>query len=243
MTRHILTLCFAFFTAESITAQPKNAPQKAEEKKTKEVMIKELEEQKHQLHEQEKTALKTLDARYDYIIKNLDPKEIHRQLVEGAKLVHRVHEVIGIGDFDYGGHRHAAQKSLEAAEGHIHAMIAHDDTIEQRKKTAEGLLEAHTNVKKAVAFSVEKYGLGVGVGVKQANEPEPRAAANRQLVEELPKIELTYHLVAAVDHEIKDYQVEKKELSKKRDDAKHQVREQTSTQIKQIEGQIKALKK
>jgi hypothetical protein len=159
---------------------------------------------------------------------------------EGVKILKHVHEVISIGDFDYGSHRREAQGSVSAAKEHLEEALKHD-TPEQRGKAAEHLEAAHVNVKKALAFSIEKYGLNDVK--KEGGEPETRAAANRQLVEELPKIEFTYHLLRAVDHEIKDYKQEKKDQLKKRDEAKHQLKEQVAAQVKPIDEQIKALKK
>jgi hypothetical protein len=113
----------------------------------------------------------------------------------------------------------------------------------ERAMAGEHLLAAHTNVKKALVFSIEKYGLGVSTAVKPGNEPESRAAANVQLSEALPKIEFAYHLMAATDHEVKDWNLEKKQVQKNRDMAKKQVKEQVALKVKEIDAQIKALKK
>jgi hypothetical protein len=242
MIRSMLAPGLVLLLAGTAIAQPKNA-QKAAEKKAKELTIKEFEEQKFMLREQEKMLVRNLEVRFDFIINNLDPKEIHKQLEEGAKIVRHVREVIGIGEFDYGGNRQAAEKSLEAAESHIKSLIEKGDNLEQRKKAAVSLLESHSHVKKALTYSIKKYGLSVENEIKQGDEPESRATANRHLAESLPKIELTYHLLSAVNHEIKDYQQERNELSKKRDDAINHVRVQISAKIKQIDVQIKALKK
>jgi len=210
MDRPLLTISLVCFLASGAIAQPKqNNPQKAEEKKTKEVLIKELDEAKKALHSHEKATLQNLDARAEFIVKHLDPKLILQHLETAAVHVKQTHELISVGEFDYGGNRGAAQKSLELAEHHLHETIKHN-SHEQRKLAAEHVLAAHTNVQKALAFSIEKYGLGANTTVKPTTEPESRAAANRQLSAALPNIEFTYHLLAATDHEIKDYHEEKK---------------------------------
>jgi hypothetical protein len=250
MIRSMLTLSFTFVIGAWAVADPMNPPpkggekaaEKAAAKKTKEVMIKELEAEKHTLHEMEKTQLHMLDVRAEEIIKYLDPKEIHRQMEEAARVVRHTHEIISIGAFDYGGNRAASQHSLEAAEHHIHEAIKHNTHVE-RAKAAEHLLVAHTDVNKALVFSIKKYGLGPVVAIQPKNEPESRAAANRQLYEALPRIEFAHHLLAATDHEIKDWNLEKIQVHKNRDLAKQKLREQTALQIKQIDAQIKALKK
>ena len=243
MIRTLMVLSLIFLAATWANAQPKsNAPQKAAEKKTKEMLIKELEEEKKVLHLQEKATLHNLDARADYIIKYLDPKLVGQQMEATAKLVREVHDVISVGEFDYGGHRGAAQKSLDLAEHHLHEAIKFN-SHEQRKLAAEHLIVAHRDVNKALVYSVEKYGLGTNTAVKSPTEPETRAAANRQLSVALPNIEFTYHLLAATDHEITDYNKEKRTILSNRDGAKKQVKEQVALQIKGIDAEIKALRK
>jgi len=243
MSRALLALSFVFLFGGLANAQPKPNPQQKEAvKKTKEVLIKELEEAKKVLHVQETAALKNLDARAEYIIKYLDPKALPAQLETSITLVKETHDVISIGEFDYGGNRHAAQKSLDAALHHLKETVVHN-THEQRKLAAEHLLAAHTDVKKALVYSVEKYGLGVATATKPTTEPESRAAANRQLTAALPNIELTYYLLAAMDHEIKDFNAEKKIIHKNRDEAKKVVKAEVAVKIKEIDAEIKALRK
>jgi len=213
--------------------------QKGLTKKEKEAKIKALEGLIHQMHEQEKATQKQIDHRYDHIIRNLDPKEIHHQMEEAVKVLRHVHEVITTGDFDYGGHRHAAQESTKAAEHQLEKALKHD-TAEERAKASKDLLAAHTDINKALRYSVEKYGLGTG---RETGEPESRAAANRQLTESIAKIELAHHLLAAVGREITDYKQEKHDLLKQRDAEKKMVHEQYAANVKPLAEEIKALKK
>ena len=74
-------------------------------------------------------------------------------------------------------------------------------------------------------------------------ELERRAAENRHLMEELPKIEMAYHLLGAVDHEIEDFDAEKAKIDRKREAAKKEIREQFEAKRKELEQQLKTLKK
>ncbi len=243
MIRSLFAVSIVFLIGTCANAQPKPNPhQNAEVKKTKEVLIKELEVAKKALHVQETAVLKNLDARAEFIIKYFDPKLLPQQLEVAVTLVKEAREVISVGDFDYGGNRGVAQKSLDAAEHHLKETVVHN-THEQRKLAAEHLLVAHTDVNKALKYSVEKYGLGSNTAKQPVGEPESRAAANRQLAAALPNIEFTYHLLAAMDHEIKDYNLEKKVILKSRDEAKKIVKAEIALKIKEIDAEIKVLRK
>ncbi len=215
--------------------------QKAMEKKEREAKIKALEEEIKKLHEQEKVGKKQLDDLYAHIIKNLDPKAVLGQLEAGARILHHIHDIISVGDFDYGGNRHAAQVAIKDAENQLRAAI-HHDTPAERGKALHDLKAAHTEIKKALEYSIKKYGLGNGTNPKDKGEPESRGAANRQLVEALGEIEQVIHLLEAVNHEIKDYNLEKKELNKQKDEKKRELHEKISAQVKVIEAEIKRLR-
>jgi hypothetical protein len=238
MAKLPLCLC-ALLALAAVIAGPALAEKGGEKKKAKEVEIKALEEQIHQLREQEKAALKGLDEHYDLIIRSIEPKEVHGQLASILVVLQNVHQIISIGDFDYGGNRHAAQESVKHAEQHVEAALKHD-TPDERHDTAESLQHAFVDVEKALTFSIEKYGTGAG---KDKGEPESRAAANAQLAAELPKIKLAYQILSAVDHEIKDFKEERHILREKRDAEKHELKEQIGAKVKGLEEEIKALKK
>ncbi|HJT75945.1 MAG TPA: hypothetical protein VJ739_01985 [Gemmataceae bacterium] len=229
----------ALLAAAALIAGPAFAD-KGADKKAKQAQIKQLEGQIHQAKEQEKAALKAIDQRYERLIRSMEPKAVHQQLGEALQVVRQAHGVISVGDFDYGGHRGAAQHSLKAAEHQLDRAL-HHDTAAERARAAHDLEAAHEDVSKALAYSLRKYGLGNGR--KDGGEPETRAAANRQLQESVSKMEFAHHLLAAVDHEIKDYKEEKKALRHKRDAEKRTAKEQHAAQVKQLEQQIRALKK
>src|SRR5450755_3873799 len=93
-----LVRSFALLALAAVVASPAFADKKEAEKKAKEAQIKALEGQTHQLHEQEKAALKGIDERYNHIIRNMDPKEIHHQLEEILVVMHQVREDLGHAD-------------------------------------------------------------------------------------------------------------------------------------------------
>jgi DNA repair exonuclease SbcCD ATPase subunit len=187
------------------------------------------------LEREEKEAMKRIDERFHHIIHNLEPKQVRHQLEEILGTLRRVHEIISEGNFDYGGNRHAAQVSIAAAEHQIKHALAHD-THEERAKAFRDMQAAHRDIEKALAYSLQKYGLGNGKGDK--GEPETRAAANRQLVEALTAIDNTEHLLGAVDHEIKDYEQEKRALLAKKEEVKKKVHAEFEAKIKQLSEEV-----
>jgi len=221
-----------------LVASPAQAQQKAQDKKTQ---IEALKAQIKQLRESEKPALKQIDVKYEHILKYLDPKQVRGQLEEGVKVLRHVHEVISEGDFDYGGHRKAAQESVRAAEHQLEHAAHHHESWEARKRAAEDLRHAHEDLSKALRFSLEKYGANP-TNVPQG-EPESRAAANQQLVGAIGQIELTHHLLTAVDHEIRDWKEARKHLNEQREQEKHALKEQIKSTVKQLEAQIKMIEK
>jgi hypothetical protein len=259
MIRSMLTLSLLFVLASWANAEPPKHPnQTAAEKKAKEALIKqnkealikqkefqirELESKKPEVREREKIEHHILDERFHNILKYIDPKEIHNQLIEGERIARHVREVISIGDYDYGGHRIAAIKHLEHAEHQLHEAVLHPGVLAERAKAMANVLDAHTHVKKALEYSIVKYGLGVDTALKAPTEPESRAAVNRQLAVELPKIEFTYYLLVAVNHEIKDYEIEKRELLNRLNAEKHNVTERINGVIKAIDHEIGLLHK
>ena len=186
------------------------------------------------LEREEKEVLRHIDERFHHIIHHLEPREVHHQMEEALKTLRHVHEIVSIGNFDYGGHRKAAQDSIKAAEHQLRWALDHD-TYEERAKAARDLHAAHRDLERALAYSGNRYGFGNG---KPGGEPETRAAANRQLADAMPVIENTHHLLMAVDHEIKDYEHEKRELLKKRDEIKRKVHEEFHAQIHNLSKEI-----
>jgi hypothetical protein len=269
MARILLTAAFALLACSVAFAQ-KGGQKNNNDKANKEAQRKALEQQIHQLREQEKAhlkqmdeqfkaaidkishsdqhekeararlereeneAMKRIDERFHHIIQNLEPKQVRRQLEEGLRTLRHVHDIISEGNFDYGGNRHAAQVTIAAAEHQLKRALDHD-THEERAKASRDLGAAHRDIEKALAYSLQKYGLGNG---KEKGEPETRAAANRQLVEALGLIENTHHLLAAVDHEIKDYEHERRELHKKKEEVKKKVHAEFEAKIKHLTEEV-----
>jgi hypothetical protein len=211
---------------------------KGPDKKAKEAEIKALEEQLHQLHEQEKAALKGIDERYNHIIRHLDPKEVHRQLEEILVVMRQVREDLGHADnLNFGGNRLRARESAEQAEHQLEKALKHD-TPEERAITAHDIKAVHEDIVKGLAFSEEHPLAGGG-----PDELQRRAIANKRLVDALPVILQAHHLLVAVDHEIKDYKEEKHTLNKRREFEKKETKEQFHAKAKEIEEKIKSLKK
>jgi hypothetical protein len=218
----------------------KPAKEKGDAKKAGEVAIKALENQIHELREQEKAALKGLDEKYEHIIKSMGPKEIHGQLEEILVLLRQVQIDLGRADeLNYGGHRAAARESIEKADHQIDKALKHD-TAEERAKAAHDIGAVHKDLGEALAFSAEHPLDGKG---KTADELARRAAENQRLIDALPRIEMAHHVLMAVDHEITDYKAEKKALHEKHEAAEKEVKEQFHAKIKKLQEQIKALKK
>jgi len=231
-----LVVIFFLPAAGPAGAGPKDPPAV---KAQKAAAIKVLEQEIRMLRAQETMGLKTLDARYNFITRYLAPHEVHQQMEAVALVLHNVHETLTIGNFDYGGNRKAALASVEVAEHHVRNALR-INTFEERALAAKQLQVAHVDLNKAVEYSLKKYGLGTG---KETGEAETRATANRQLADSDQKIEFTYFLLTAVNHEITDFQVEKRNLLAQRELDKKVMRQQVALQIKQLEGQIKALRK
>lgn len=169
--------------AEGQTGAPPNKKAKEEAiKKQKAATIKVLEEQIRQLRHNEFESMKHIDGRYDYIIRNFSPGEIHRQLEESVHVLHDAYEILGDRNYDYGGHRVAAQESVKAAENHLGQVLKHN-TPEERGLAAKDLEVAHEDIKKALVYSVKKYGIDQVSPGNTANEKESRATANWHLRE------------------------------------------------------------
>jgi hypothetical protein len=62
-------------------------------------------------------------------------------------------------------------------------------------------------------------------------------------VDALPRIALAHHVLMAVDHEITDYKAEKNLLHGKHKAAEKELMEHFHAKIKELEEQVKALKK
>src|ERR1019366_10260081 len=89
-------------------------------RKEKDAQIKALEEQIHQLQGTRNAALKSLDARYDHIIRNMEPKVIHNQLEETLVLMRQVGDDLNHGGgLNYGGNRIRAGESIEKADHQV----------------------------------------------------------------------------------------------------------------------------
>jgi hypothetical protein len=192
-------------------------------------------QERARLEREEREAMRRIDERFHHVLHNLDPKQVRHQLGEALKTLRHVHAIISEGNFNYGGNRHAAQVAVAAAERQLKRALEHD-THEERVRAAKDLQVAHRDVEKALAFSLKKYGLGNSK--TQTGEPETRAAANRQLVESLGMIDNTYHLLSAVDHEIKDYEVERREYLRKKDEVKRVVHAEFEAKIRQLREEI-----
>jgi hypothetical protein len=104
---------------------------------------------------------------------------------------------------------------------------------------------AHAELEKALRYSIEKYGVGnttsqgLGSGATKT-EPETRAAANQQLVAAAAIIEKVYGLLLAVDHEIKDYELEKKLLREQRDAMIKKTHAEFEAKIKALGSEVKS---
>jgi hypothetical protein len=228
-------LSFALLALAALIAGSTSA--KAADKKEKDAQIKALGEQIHQLREQEKAALKGVDERYNHIIRNMDPKEVHHQLEEILVVMHQVREDLGHADnLNFGGNRLRARESAEQAEHQLEKALKHD-TPEERAITAHDIKVVHEDILKGLAFSEEHPLAGGG-----PDELQRRAVANKRLVDALPVILQAHHLLVAVDHEIKDYKEEKHLLNEKRELEKKETKEQFHATIKEIEEKIKSLK-
>jgi hypothetical protein len=232
---------FALLALATVVACPAFAGKPAKDaKKAGDIAIKALEEQIHDLRGQEKAALKSLDERYAHIIKSMDPKEIHNQLEGMLVLLQEVKADLGPPDeLNYGGNRLRARESIDTAEHQVKKAL-HHDTAEERARAATDIGAVHVDLGKALAFSAE-HPLD-GKGIPQV-ELAKRAAENQRLVDALPRIEMTHHVLMAVDHEIADYKAEKVQIQEKHEAAKKEMKEEFRAKFKELEEQVKTLKK
>jgi hypothetical protein len=248
--RSIILLALALLIAIPAFADKAADQKKEAEKRAKEAKVKAVEEKIHHLHDHEKSALKGIDERYAHTIRSLDPKEVHHQLEEILVELRKVQDSLpvehnplqddGIRDgLDYGGYRIKAHASIEKADHQVERALKHD-TPEERGKAAHDIGAVHEDLNAALIFSREHPLDGHG---KTKDELERRAVENQRLTDALPQIEQAHHLLSAVDHEIKDYDKEKNDLRKKRDQEKKETRERIQGKIKQLEEQLNALKK
>jgi hypothetical protein len=224
----------------AFAGKPAKPAPKPAAKKANGPAIKALENQIHELREQEKAALKGLSEKYAHIIKSMDPKEIRGQLEEILVLLGQVQIDLGHGDeLNYGGNRIRAHESLEKAAHQVEAAL-HHDTWEERAKAAHDIGAVYVDLEKALVFSAAHPLDGKGI---PAVELEKRVAENRRLVDALPRIGLAHNVLMAVDHEVKDYKAEKNILHEKHEAAAKQMKEQYHAKIEQLEEQLKAAKK
>ncbi len=265
MVRRMLTLLLVLVISGVSSANDKQKQKKEAEIKSLEQQIRQLREQegaqlkqteahfnalianlshlderekmeRARLEREEKEAMKRIDERFRHILHNIEPKQVRRQIEEALKTLHHIHGIISEGHFDYGGNRKAAQESIAAVEHQLRRALEHD-THEERARAHRDLEAAYHDIEKALAFSLKKYGLGTNRPEK--GEPETRAAANRELVEALGMIENTIHLLAAVDHEIKDYEHERRELLKKQEELKVKMHREFEAKIRQLGEEIR----
>ena len=207
-------------------------------KKAGDILIKALEDQLHDLRGQEKAALNSLDERYDYVVSVMDPKGIQKELEEILVVLHQVREDLGhADDLNFGGNRVHAREATEKAEHQVEKALRHD-TWEERAAAARDIGAVHEHLVKGLAFSAEHPLAGKG-----ADELARRAVANQRLVDAEPRIGLAYHVFVAVDHEVKDYKEEKHILHEKHEAARKELKEKFHAKIKELEEQLKALKK
>jgi len=190
------------------------------------------------LEHEEKEALKHIDERFHHIIHHLEPKEVHHQMEEALHTLRHIRETMspsGHDDLNYDGLRAAAHRRIEGAEHQLKRTLEHD-THEERAKAGRDLHDAHVDIEKALAYSLKKH---APVNGKTTPEREKRyAAVNQLLQEDLPMLDHTHHLLMAVDHEIKDYEHEKRELLKKRDEIKRKVHEDFHARIHNLGKEI-----
>jgi hypothetical protein len=185
--------------------------------------------QRARLENEERVALKRIDERFDHILHNLAPKHVHAQLETALKTTHIAKQALEQGDWDFGGNRAAARRSLGAADRQLEWTLAHD-THEERVKAARDLEAAHVDLDKALAYVATKFASG--------GMPPGQLVATQQLTEAIPIIDNTHHLLRYVDHEIKDFDHEKRELLKRRDAEKHKVHEAFAAKIKQLGAEV-----
>jgi hypothetical protein len=168
----------------------------------------------------------------------MDPKGIHTQFEETLVVLHQVREDLGhADDLNFGGNRVHARESAENAEHQVERALRHD-AWEERAKAAHDIGAIHEDLVKGLAFSVEHPLAGKG-----PEELQRRAVANQRLVDAEPRIALAHHVLMAVDHEITDYKAEKAALHAKHEAARKELKEQFHVKIKELEEQLKALKK
>ncbi len=192
------------------------------------------EREKHErarLEREEQEALQRIDERFEHIIHHMAPKEVHHQMEETLKTLKHIRETLaspGWDHLDYGGFRAAAAKSIHAAEHQLKRTLEHD-TWEERKKAGEDIHTAHEDTMKALAYPAK---------AAPGGDASKIAATNKLLVEDLHVLDHTGHLLHAVDHEIKDYEHEKREQLKKRDEVKKKKHEEFHAKIENLGKQI-----
>ncbi len=166
----------------------------------------------------------------------MDPKEIRGQLEETLVLLQQVKADLGHADeLNYGGNRVRARDSADKAEHQIERAL-HHDTWEERAKAAHDIGAVHEDLGKALVFSAE-HPLD-GKGIPQV-ELAKRVAENQRLVDALPRIAAAHSVILAVDHEVKDYNEEKKALHEKHKAAAKQMKEQYHAKIEALEEQLR----
>jgi DNA repair exonuclease SbcCD ATPase subunit len=240
----LLARSFALLALAAVIVGPAFAG-KGLTRKEKDEAIKALEGKIHQLQGQEKGALKSIDERYNQIIRSMDPKGIHHQLEEILVVLHQVNDLLSVygngtpDKLNYDDNRAHAHESIVRAEHQMEKAL-HHDTWEERAHAAHDIGAVHEDLLKALAFSAEHP---LKIDGKSKEDLERRAVENQHLTEALPKIEVAHYVLAAADHEITDYKEEKNVLNQKRGNEKNDAKEQIGAQIKELQEQIKVLKK
>jgi hypothetical protein len=222
------------------------------------------------LEREEREAMKHIDEHYHWMMEHMQPKQVHQQLQQALQTLRGMKTTLEQGNWDYGGNRQAARRSIGAADHQLARALEHD-TWEERARAGHDIGAAHADLGKALAYVEQKYPNNKGMSAGQV-------AATQQLTAAMPTLEQTHHLLTAVDHEIKDFEHEKqalwqkreaekkqkheefqakirelgkeihsqkdevRDLQRKKDAARKQVKEQFAAQIKQIEAAIKQLK-
>ncbi len=191
------------------------------------------------MEHEEKETLKHIDEKFEHIIKNLAPKEVHHQLEEILKTLEHIRVSVSghnddhlNDDLNFHG-RGTVMDSVGKAEKQVKEAL-HHDTPEERRKADEAIQAAH----KELDHCLSMKGVVKGPEKGTAQGAAEIAATTQLLHEDVAKLEHLHHLLQAVDHEIKDYEHEKKELLKKKEDEKKHKREEFHHKREHLEKEI-----
>jgi hypothetical protein len=189
---------------------------------------------KEKLEREKALAVKRIEDRFAYIIKYDNPIQVWGQLDQAAKTLRRVRDHLKTDNPDYGGNRVAAIRSLSRAVADLQNRLnTHRWLRGEREGTVKNLQWAEKDLKNALAYSANKWGIGTPKGM-----PKAQAASNKQLADGLTTIDHTRGLVLHAQWEERVDKTWREGIRKREAKEIHETKASFNAKIKSVDREV-----